>query len=218
MTAAVTSDARGAAPVRSPRQFVAGSTGWSADDLADARVDRCWQQGRYEIVEGVLATMPAAYRDGTLPLSRLRRIVERHFERVKLEGEFTTEDDFVLGRKRVARVDLMFMTAEDDRRQREAHARRGRPGLRYGRVLVPPTLIVESLSLGHEEHDRDTKRGWYAEAGVPNYWLLDAYRRALECLVLAKGAYQSDQTGRDNEEVRPSAFPGLVIPLAELWR
>jgi Uma2 family endonuclease len=221
MTAAIT-PATGAAASRAgakcPRPFVVGSTGWSADDLEDARIGRRWQHGRHEIVEGVLTTMPAAYRDGTLPLSRLRRIAERHFDQIKLEGEFTNEDDFIVGRKRVARVDLMFMTAEDDRRQQAANAARGKPRLRFGRVLVPPTLIVESLSLGHEEHDRETKRRWYAEARVPNYWLLDAYQRTLECLVLEQDEYRADQLGRGGDEVRPSAFPGLVIPLAELWR
>lgn len=217
MTAVATSEKR-AAPAKCPRRFTVGTTGWSADDLDDARVERHWHEGRFEIVEGVLTIMPAAYRDGTLPLSRLRRIAERHFDRVKLEGEFTNEDDFIVGRKRVARVDLMFMTPDDDRRQEVANAQRGKPRLRFGRVLVPPTLIVESLSLGHEEHDRETKRRWYAEAGVPNYWLLDAYQRTLECLVLEPGNYRIDQSGRAADELRPSAFPGLVIPLAELWR
>lgn len=217
MTAMVTSEKQ-AASAKCPRRFVVGTTGWSVDDLDDARVARCWQDGRYEIVEGVLTTMPAAYRDGTLPLSRLRRIAERHFDSVKLEGEFTNEDDFIVGRKRVARVDLMFMTPEDDRLQQLANAQRGKPRLRFGRVLVPPTLIVESLSLGHEEHDRETKRRWYAEVGVPNYWLLDAYQRTLECLVLENGVYRVDQAGREADHVCPTAFPGLTIPLAELWR
>ena len=218
MTAVVTSEKRPSARSKCPRRFTVGTTGWSADDLDDPRVERHWTEGRYEIVEGVLAIMPAAYRDGTLPLSRLRRIAERHFDRVQLAGEFTNEDDFVVGRKRVARVDLLFMTPEDDRRQQVANAQRGKPRLRFGRLLVPPTLIVESLSLGHEDHDRETKRRWYAEARVPNYWLVDAYQRSLECLVLEQDAYRVDQLGRGNDDVRPSAFPGLVIPLAELWR
>jgi len=200
------------------RKFAVGTTGWTADDLDDPEIEREWQRGAYEIVEGVLTQMPAAYHDGTLPLGRLRRMIERHLDRGSLPGEFTHEDDFIVGRRRVARVDMMFMTPEDHRRQIEAHRRRGRlPRLRFGRILVPPTLIVEALSLGHEEHDQETKRQWYGEFGVPNYWLLNPYARSLECLVLDRGSYRVDQHGRDRDEVRPSLFGGLVLPLAELW-
>jgi Uma2 family endonuclease len=77
--------------------------------------------------------------------------------------------------------------------------------------------VIESLSWGHESHDRETKRSWYAEAGIPNYWLLDAQERSLECLVLEGSGYRTDQSGRDAAELRPSAFPGLVISLGTLW-
>jgi Uma2 family endonuclease len=205
-------------PATSSRPFAVGTTGWSVDDLDDPEIARQWSEGRYEIVEGVLTTMPAAYRDGTLPLSRLRRLIERHLDRAGLAGEFTNEDDFIVGRRRVARVDMMFMTPEDERRQIVANAARGRPRLRFGRVLVPPTLIVESLSEGHEHHDRETKRRWYAEFEVPNYWLLNGYNRSLECLKLEVGAYEIDQAGRDDDVLRPGLFPGLTVPLNELWK
>jgi hypothetical protein len=35
--------------------------------------------------------------------------------------------------------------------------------------------------------------------------------------VLESGKYRDDAAGRDADEVRPSAFPGLVIPLAAIW-
>jgi Uma2 family endonuclease len=200
------------------RAFEVGTTGWSVNDLDDPRIDRLWAAGRYEIVEGVLTTMPAAYRDGTLPLSRLRRIIERYLDRIGDKSEFTNEDDFVLTPTRVVRVDLMLMTPEEERRQRAANAKRGRPNLRIGRVIVPPTLIVKSISPGHETHDRVTKRRWFAEAKVPHYWLLDAYARSLECLVLDGESYRVDQSGKDASELRPALFPGLVIGLDELWR
>jgi len=66
-------------------------------------------------------------------------------------------------------------------------------------------------------HDRRTKLRWYAEFGVANYWVLDAFQRKLEWYVLESGGtYRVDQAGGQNEELRPSAFPGLVIRLSEL--
>ena len=89
--------------------------------------------------------------------------------------------------------------------------------LRFGRLLVPPTLVVESVSVGHEDHDEETKRRWYAEVRVPNYWLLNPYQRSLECLVLKGDHYQIDQAGRGRERLRPKLFPGLVILMGGLW-
>jgi Uma2 family endonuclease len=206
-------------PATRTKVFEPGTTGWRAADLNDPEIDRLWNQGAYEIVEGVLTVMPPAYHDGTRPLAKLRRLVERHLDRQRIEGEFTHEDDFVVGGRRVARVDMMFMSPEDERRQEEANAEGGRlPHLRFGRILVPPTLIVESISLGHQDHDRDTKRQWYADAKVPHYWILDAYERTLECLVLREGRFDVDQAGRNADELRPALFPGLVVPLADLWK
>jgi Uma2 family endonuclease len=205
------------APATSFRPFEPGTTGWTVDDLNDPEIARLWDRGAYEIVEGVLTKMPPAYHDGTLPLARLRRIIERHLDAHRIAGELTTEDDVVIGPKRVVRVDMMFVTPEDHKRQQAANAERGNPQLKFGRMLVPPTLIIESLSPGHESHDNDTKREWYAQARVPNYWLLNAYGKSLECLVLERDQYRTDQSGRNADEVRPALYPGLIVPLASLW-
>jgi Uma2 family endonuclease len=203
----------------SSKRFKVGTIGWTADDLDDPEIERRWERGRYEIVEGVLTRMPAAYFEGAFPLGRLLIRIQRHLDAHGPAGDFAPEVDLILNRRRVAVADLIFMTPEDVRRQREAHARHGRPrpGVRFGRLRVPPTLVIESVSPGHAEHDTETKSRWYAEAGVPNYWLLRAYRRALDCLVLEGDTYRVDQAGRENDQVRPSVFPGLVLSLAELW-
>ena len=71
--------------------------------------------------------------------------------------------------------------------------------------------------MGHESHDAKLKREWYAQFGVKNYWLLNSFARTLECLVLDKNAYRVDQSGKQNDELKPSLFPGLTIPLRQLW-
>jgi len=52
---------------------------------------------------------------------------------------------------------------------------------------------------------------------VPNYWLLDAHERTLECLVLKGSAYRLHQSGQFKDILRPSLFPGLTIKLADIW-
>jgi Uma2 family endonuclease len=199
------------------REFVPGTTGWSVDDLDDPAIEALWNAGKYEIVEGVLTTMPPAYFDSGFALLNLVQLIDAHNKSIGLGGAFAFEVDVVMGRYRLPRVDALYLSAEDQRKQKQAHAKRGRSDLQYGRILVPPTLIIESLSRGHESHDRETKRNWYAEAGVPNYWLLDAAVRSLECLVLDGTAYRADAVGHHDVEIRPALFPGLVIPLGTLW-
>jgi Uma2 family endonuclease len=199
------------------REFVPGTTGWSVDDLDDPAVEALWSSGRYEIVEGVLTKMPPAYYDGSFALKKLIKLLDKHLETRDPDGEMVLEVDLVLSKRRLPVVDAIYLSPEDRIKAKEANATRGRRKLKYGRILVPPTLIIESLSLGHESHDRETKRRWYAEAGVPNYWLLDAQQSSLECLILEGGEYRVDVSGQNDATLRPAMFPGLIIPLAKIW-
>jgi len=200
------------------REFKPGTTGWTVDDLDDPEIEKFWLQGRFEIVEGVLTQMAPAYFDGGSALEELLFVLRSHVEAKKLGGKFATEVDVILGKRRLPIVDAVYLSDSDLQKQKNAHAATGkRKQLKYGRILIPPTLIIESLSQGHEAHDRETKRRWYAEAGVPNYWLLDAMERTLECLILDGPDYRVDQSGKDDAELRPAMFPGLVIPLAKIW-
>src|SRR4051812_20179852 len=183
------------------REFIPGTTGWSVDDLDDPEIERMWFQGRYEIVEGVLTQMAPAYFDCGFALKRLIRMVDDYTIAAGMGDALATEVDMILGKRRVPIVDAVFLSPDDRIKQKAAHAATGkRKHLRYGRILVPPTLVIESVSLGHEAHDRETKRAWYAEAKIPNYWLLDAQQRSLECLVLRGNEYNTDQVGHGSDE------------------
>ena len=206
------------------KPFKPGTTGWGASDLDDPEVEAKWFQGRYEIIEGVLSEMPAAYFSSSNSLYELQLRISLHQRASGIHGKFANDVDIVLDEPRVVRVDAAWMTPQDQVKQSAAVAAAPPPAAPGGprdpkrtRILVPPTLIIESLSPGHESHDRRTKRKWYAEFGVPNYWLFDPFARSLECLVLEKDAYRTEQHAKGDGELRPSLFPGLVVPLAQVW-
>jgi Uma2 family endonuclease len=204
-------------PVTPLKQFRPGTTGWTLQDLMDPAIEPLWQDGAYELSDGVLVQMPPALPFGNRRLYRLIKLLDRHLDGTPNRGEFAPEVDVYLTDDRVARVDAMYVTPGDDERQEQELARRGITDRVRVVQYAAPTLIIESISEGHERHDRVTKRRWYAEREVPNYWLLHTFERSLECLILDGPDYRVDRSGKDDDELKPSLFPGLVIRLGELW-
>jgi Uma2 family endonuclease len=206
--------ARGAT---SSKPFRPGTTGWTASDLDDPRSEGKWLRGSYEIVEGVLTRTPPAYFIGGKFLFNLMFLVRSHQERSGIAGSFSGDVDIIIDEERVAKADAVWMTPQEESRQAHAGRDAGRGDPDRTRILVPPSLVIESISPGHERHDRNVKRKWYAEFGVPNYWLLNAYERSLELLVLEHGGYRVDQSAAGDAEIRPAMFRGLVLPLRQVW-
>jgi Uma2 family endonuclease len=200
-----------------PRPFIPGTTGWTAADLDDPRIEREWFQGRYEIIEGVLTTMPAAYFDGQFAVSNLIFLLKNHLRTLGQPSAFATEVDIVVEAARVVVADEVYLTPADREFQAAAARREGRKDLKRTRILVPPTLVIESVSPGHEDHDERLKLGWYARFGVRHYWLLNAFRGTIRCLRLDGTAYVEDANVSGNATFTTSLFPGLQIDLNEVW-
>ena len=199
------------------RPLIPGSTGWTAADLDDPQTERDWFRGRYEIIEGVLTTMPPAYFAGHASLANLIFLLKSHLKSKGLPSALAPEVDLIIDEARVVRCDAVYLTQQDQQKQARAARLAGKTDLRRARIYVPPTLVIESLSPGHEQHDERLKRQWYSAFGVPNYWLLNAFERSLRCLVLREGAYRVDTSGRGKAKLRPALFPGLTVPLGEVW-
>ena len=199
------------------RPFDPGTTGWTVADLADPEIQRHWLAGRYELVDGVLTKMAPQGFGGISPLTRLRDVLYDHVRATGRGGRFYHEVDVLIDEPRLPKPDMIYLTPEQETRQRELEKEMGIGRGVYTPVLVVPLLIVESLSQNHEDHDRRIKRHWYAARGVPNYWLLDPTGQTLECLVLRSGDYAPEVTGSGSDVIRPKLFGGVTVPLAELW-
>src|SRR5258708_5083166 len=100
-----------------PRPFVPGTTGWTAADLDDPQVEREWFRGRYEIIEGVLTTMPAAYFAGHGSLMNLIFILKSHLKAKGQPSSFGQDIDIVISEARVVRADAVYLTRADKSRQ-----------------------------------------------------------------------------------------------------
>jgi Uma2 family endonuclease len=199
------------------KQLIPGSTGWSIDDLDDPEVRWQFDEGRFEIVYGVLAKMSPPMFDHGLALGRLIRVLHRYFDAKGIDADVAPAPTVVIDRRRVLLADLVMLTGDDLARQLANRPQADKDADRLGNLVVPPTLIVEAASPGHESHDYEFKREQYAQFRVPNYWILNHSDRSLTCLRLEGPAYIEDARGKHHDEIRPTAFPDLVIALKDIF-
>jgi Uma2 family endonuclease len=86
---------------------------------------------------------------------------------------------------------------------------------------VPP-LAIEILSPSTEREDRFEKRKEYARLGIGEYWIVDFPKRRIDVYRLRKRGkgirrYELIHTASGSDVFRPGLFPGLEIPLREIW-
>jgi Uma2 family endonuclease len=205
------------ASTNTARRLEPGTSGWTASDLDDPQIAEQWDRGRFEIVNGILKKMPPADFDHGAVVFELLTIVREHLRGGGTSSRVSTEVDLVVDEDDVLRVDGMLITEPDVAAQKKVLVELNRDQRKLGRIRVAPKLVIESVSVGHERHDRLTKRRIYAGFGIPNYWLVDAVRRSLECLVLDGDAYRADASGKGDDQVPVPAFPGLTIALRDVW-
>jgi Uma2 family endonuclease len=199
------------------KPFKPGTTGWTASDLDDPRIEGKWLAGRYEIINGVLTRMPPAYFYGGEALVNLLHQLKNELTRSKIAGSFSVEVDIIIDDLRVVRGDSCFLTPADKRKQAVEAKKNGKPDPTRARIYVPPTLVIESISPGHQAHDRVTKFAWYAEFGVQHFWLMDPYKKSLDAFVLEGANYRQVAKLSNNAVFHPASFDGIQIKLADVW-
>jgi Uma2 family endonuclease len=200
------------------RKLEPGTSGWTASDLDDPTIAAQWDAGHFEIVNGILTKMPPAdFVHGEAVFELLSQVRE-HLGAKGTKPRVSTEVDLIVDEDNVLRVDGMLVTDREVAEQKKVLVEMRRDSGRLGRIRVAPLLVIESISAGHERHDRLTKRRLYASFGIPNYWIIDTIRRTLECLVLDRQECRTDVVGRASDVVSPAAFPGFKIRCDSLWR
>lgn len=85
----------------------------------------------------------------------------------------------------------------------------------YASRLPGPSdmLLVIEIADSSLDYDRDVKSRIYAEAGVPEYWLVDLDDRGVTCCTDPRGgAYQRLRRSAPGEWIAPQALPQCGIP------
>lgn len=165
-----------------------------------ARWERLPDDGnRYEVIDGALymTTSPSNFHQWIN--SRLLRFVGHPAEDMDLAYAFTAPIGVLMPSCDPVQPDFLLV------RQDNAAIIHDR------RIRGAPDLIAEVLSPTNPEQDTDTKRGAYARAGVPEYWIMrPATRDVLVC-------WQPDAALGDYAQVRlVAADAELVSPTLPL--
>lgn len=79
-----------------------------------------------------------------------------------------------------------------------------------------PDMIIEILSPSTAVYDRNVKLPVYENAGVKEFWLVDASAETVEVNVLENGEYTAATYSR-NDTVSLSALPGCAITLDRIF-
>jgi Uma2 family endonuclease len=84
-------------------------------------------------------------------------------------------------------------------------------------IAGAPDLIVGVLSRSTAAHDRATKLPIYADAGVPEVWLIDSQAKTVEVLKLQGKKYFVEATHAGDQVLTSSLFPDWQLPLSDLF-
>ena len=79
-----------------------------------------------------------------------------------------------------------------------------------------PDLVVEILSTDRNR-DLVMKRAWYANAGIPEYWVVDPVNDAFIVLELAGSEYAERAVLSRRDILTTPIIPGLALPLEQLF-
>ena len=79
-------------------------------------------------------------------------------------------------------------------------------------------LVVEIISESNRDHDEQTKRREYAEAGIPEYWIIDPEGRVVEVLALAGNSYISKGVFGAGMTALSATLAGFAVDVDELFK
>jgi len=159
----------------------------------------------YELIHGEVHLSPSRSTKHQLILGNTSVSLGTYVRSARLGVLFCAPLDVCLNPDTALQPDLIFISAE-------------RVGIvQENFVAGAPDLAVEVLSQSTAAHDRATKLPLYAEAGVPEVWLIDPQAKTVEVLKLQGKKYLLDATLAGDQVLASNLFPGWQLPLRDLF-
>jgi Uma2 family endonuclease len=169
------------------------------DQLVEAGV---FEDERIELLHGVLVTMsPQSDLHAAITAELAQRIIEQLFH-LGLRDRFTV------------RSHSAFAASEYSEPEPDVAVV---PRQRFGEGHPARAHLLIEVSVSSLRKDRTIKIGIYAEAGVPEYWIVDVKSGAVEVYTDPQGSKYCAMTRFTRGEVlHPIEVPGVAIAVADI--
>ena len=166
----------------------------------DEAVDGVW-----ELVDGVLEQMPPPTFDHQNLIDFLVSMINLFQMGLTAPvGWAVSGIGVVIDERRAPTPDMVYLRTE------RAHLIQG------SFVEGTPDIILEALSSARAR-DLVMKRQWYAEAGIPEYWILDPANDTLTLLDLSGAEYVTRAILRRGDTLTTPTIPGFSLRLEQLF-
>lgn len=168
---------------------------------------------RYEWIDGVLLKMPTESEfTAWLSLALQLYLIQSGFVKPRLTHRYNCELEVPVLRSKQPRnrfPDLVILRPE--------HIELTQKRLTIRLEMPPPVLVVEVVSPGKTNRDRDyeDKRAQYQAREIPEYWLLDPNQQLVMVLTLRDGLYQ-EAVFKGRDRICSSTFPDFSLTVEQV--
>lgn len=160
---------------------------------------------RYELIHGEVHLTPAPNTRHQWVSHNLDVSLSNHVQKENLGEIWVAPLDVRLSSDTAVQPDLIYVS--------NARAEI----IQENFIAGAPDLVVEILSPSTAAHDRATKLGLYAAAGVQQVWYLDPQAKTVEVLKLQGKKYFVDAALAGDQILSSNLFPGWQLPLEKLF-
>ncbi len=188
--------------VSSPSSYMTFEDYLAYDDGTDTR---------YELVDGVLVEMPPESVENNTLAKKLLFELAKYFP-VALLCHKDTEIE-VTGRRARCRIPDVLVHTEES-----AAALEGAPRATITRDLPPPALVLEVVSPGQANRERDYRYKYteYAARGIAEYWIVDPEMRQVTLCLWVNGLYE-DTVYTGTEQIQSTLVPEWGLTPADIF-
>jgi Uma2 family endonuclease len=163
---------------------------------------------RYEVIEGELYVSRSPGYEHQYTCGRLFRFLDEWNDESRLgivlcaPGLVLAEDDDVI-------PDVIWISKEKFERARDA----------AGHFVIAPELVIEVLSPGkpNEERDRKTKLKLYSRRGVQEYWIVNWMTQQIEVYRRESGRLKQTETLLNQDTIESPLLEGFSCPVKSLF-
>lgn len=168
---------------------------------------------KYEIIGGELFVSRAPHLNHQLLISNIVVAIGIYLRGNPI-GKIIPEPGVIFSKKDSVIPDIIFSTHETIEKNVVFE------GKHEGKFVAAPDLVIEILSFGKQDVDRDRiyKRKIYGGYGVKEYWIVDARFNSIEVYQLENESLELSKKYKIENEIASPLLPNFKLPLTEVFR